>query len=195
MNNQFEHKEAFMNEKKLILSRADLSKKGSIDIEIKELVDAINAHDDFCTTSSCAGRITLLERRSSRKIDAKWLFTSHQPVTFDALHTALVSDADVWLMQESCILHVFARTLDAADAFLALCRKAGFKRTGITSLSKKIMIEIMGNEKVEALIIKEGKRLISDENLKVLVNECNGRMQKNRLRMNTLLNEVTSYSN
>ena len=190
MENKYQDKQAFIAEKEKILSRDDLSKKGKVDDEIKDLVDAINSKEDYCTTSSCAGRITLLERKSSKKIDATWLYSSHNPALFSELNDNLKSSSDVWLMQESCILHIFCRNLDSASLFLQACRNAGFKRTGIVALKNKIMIETMGNEKVEALLIKDGDILVDEKYLKALVDESNSRMLKNRAKMNLLKKEV-----
>lgn len=174
--------EQFSREKRTILERADLSKKGSIDAEISDIVSRINEKADFCTTSSCAGRITLLERKSSKKIDARWLLASHQPVQFKEVKEKMKSEHDVWLMQESCILHVFCRTLEAAQRFLHICHAIGFKRSGIIT-TRHIMIEMMGSEKVEAIVIKQGKALIDDTALSVYIDECNTRMLRNRKRM------------
>ncbi|KAM4871916.1 tRNA wybutosine-synthesizing protein 3 homolog isoform 4-T4 [Thomomys bottae] len=46
------------------LSRADLSRKGSVDEDVVELVWLLNSRDQFVTTSSCAGRILLLDGHS-----------------------------------------------------------------------------------------------------------------------------------
>lgn len=43
------------------LSKADLSRKGSVDEDVIELVQLLNAREQFFTTSSCAGRILLLD--------------------------------------------------------------------------------------------------------------------------------------
>ena len=47
----------FEMQKEKSLSQADLSKKGSIDEHILELVQYINGLDNYFTTSSCSGRI------------------------------------------------------------------------------------------------------------------------------------------
>lgn len=49
----------FKNAKKQILQANDLSKKGSIDEGVRELVNFINEQDDYVTTSSCSGRAIL----------------------------------------------------------------------------------------------------------------------------------------
>lgn len=183
MLNKFQDEKKFQAEKEKILSKVDMSKKGYVDDEIKDIVDEINGKEDYCTTSSCAGRITLLERKSSKKIDAKWLYSSHSPVEFQDIRKYFKSKSDVWLMQESCIIHVFCRTLEAAELLLRACREAGFKRSGIIALKNKIMIESMGNEKVETIVMKNGKLLADDDFLKILIEESNLRMKKNREKM------------
>lgn len=43
------------------LSKADLSRKGSVDEDVVQLVQLLNEREQFFTTSSCAGRIVLLD--------------------------------------------------------------------------------------------------------------------------------------
>lgn len=188
--NKYEDPERFNKEKDKILARKDQSKIGRVDDEVKDIVDEINKKPDFCTTSSCAGRITLIERKTDRKIDANWLVSSHQPVSFGDIKTKLKSEHDAWLMQESFILHVFCRTLESANRFLKLCKNLGFKRTGITGIEDKIGIECLGNEKVEAIVIKNGKIVADDDYLRVIVGECNKRMKKNREKLGKLYAEI-----
>lgn len=59
----------FKNVKKQILDTADLSKKGSIDESIVNLVNYINSHDDYVTTSSCSGRAILFTSVSNNKLE------------------------------------------------------------------------------------------------------------------------------
>lgn len=50
----------FAEEKLRVLSdKTDLSRKGSIDAPIQDLVGCLNASDHYYTTSSCSGRIVL----------------------------------------------------------------------------------------------------------------------------------------
>lgn len=44
------------------LSRADGSRKGSVDEPIAGIVRLLNDRDCFCTTSSCSGRVVVLEQ-------------------------------------------------------------------------------------------------------------------------------------
>ncbi|MBI2659990.1 hypothetical protein HYX07_02415, partial [Candidatus Woesearchaeota archaeon] len=51
----------FAKEKSDFLRKKDKSKKGFIDKDAVKIVNCINSKSDYYTTSSCAGRIVLLE--------------------------------------------------------------------------------------------------------------------------------------
>ena len=75
----FDH---FQKRKSDFLNKKDKSIKGSIDNDISRLVNEINSKKDFYTTSSCAGRIVLLELKSRKKTNCSWIFTKHDKVNF-----------------------------------------------------------------------------------------------------------------
>lgn len=52
----------FKHWKEQRLSRADASRKGSVDEPIEEIVRLLNGRETFCTTSSCSGRVVVLEQ-------------------------------------------------------------------------------------------------------------------------------------
>lgn len=64
---------AFNKQKESCLSQVDLSKKGSIDDQIIDLVKYINAQENFFTTSSCSGRISVFSEVSEIK-EYVWSF-------------------------------------------------------------------------------------------------------------------------
>ena len=72
----------FPNEKKLYLQKQDQSKKGEIDQQVLPLLKLINAHDDYYTTSSCAGRVYLW-RGAGKKNEVEWIKVSHELVGED----------------------------------------------------------------------------------------------------------------
>ena len=55
---------AFKKQKASCLSQVDISKKGSIDDQIMDLVQYINAKENYFTTSSCSGRISVFSEVS-----------------------------------------------------------------------------------------------------------------------------------
>ncbi len=176
---------SFAIEKQNSLSKKDKSQKGSIDKAIIPLLDLINSYDDYFTTSSCSGRIVLIEKRGKRKDQARWLLASHDKVTLDQVIASLKTQGrnDIWLKQESWILHVACRRIDSAKDLLKLCHAQGLKRSGITSLGRKIMVEIMSTESLSTLIAKDGVLLITNGYLKELVDESNYLIDRTRERL------------
>ena len=67
----------------------DKSKKGEIDKPILNLINKINKSKNYYTTSSCSGRIVLLAKKLGEKQGAKWLFCSHERVSFKEIKKAL----------------------------------------------------------------------------------------------------------
>jgi tRNA wybutosine-synthesizing protein 3 len=168
------------------LSKHDKSIRGHIDVQIRPLVSLINSLPDFYTTSSCAGRIVLLiKNEHAKKFDSKWLFVSHDKVTLQMIKKptkALPKDL-IWLRQESFILHICARTIEAANSMLNLAKAAGFKHSGIMSVNKRIMLEIGGTENMDVPIADKGRLLVDYKYIGFLVKAANSKMQANRQKL------------
>ena len=142
----------FNKEKKDFLKKKDKSKKGCIDGDIVKVVEEINLKKDYYTTSSCAGRIILLEMKSKKKNDCNWIFTKHKKINYNEINNSLKKYKDekirheIWFKQQPLILHVACRDLDAAKRLLEEARKV-FKRAGVISISEsKVMLEIIGTD-------------------------------------------------
>lgn len=55
----------FSQWKKQCLNKLDQSKKGSVDEDIEHVVSLINGREEFFTTSSCSGRVILIDAVST----------------------------------------------------------------------------------------------------------------------------------
>jgi len=177
------------------LSKEDRSKKGCVDKDIRGLIDKINSFDDFYTTSSCSGRIMLIDKSSGRKDMAEWLLSSHDPIkpkdfkdVFDEdyLASEKFSKSYIWFKQEPAILHVCCRNLDAAKRLLEIVRAVPFKRSGIIAFSKRIVVEVLDTEKMETLVAKHGRLLVDDDYAKILVDEANSKLKKTKSKLKKL---------
>lgn len=173
----------FDNDKKNILNKADKSKKGRIDRDIKQLVKFINSLDDYYTNSSCSGRIVV--QSALKKGESKWIFIKHSSVKFSEINKSLtiLPKEPLWFKQEPIILHITCRTIDNAQKLLDLAREAGLKRSGIIGTRKKIVVEIIGTERIEAIIAKDGKLLINDDYIKELIIEANKKLKMAKKRI------------
>ncbi len=167
----------------------DKSRKGVVDEEVRSLLAAINSREEFFTTSSCAGRITLfVEPASGRKCEGSWLFVSHQPIASRDVLAALarLPRETVWFKAEGAILHVCCRSLEEADAFLKACKEAGWKHSGVTGTSPKIMVEAMTSERIEVPIASNGSLFVPEGFLRYLVREANRKLSRTREKMDRL---------
>jgi len=171
----------------------DRSKKGDVDIQIKPLLDAINAHPDYYTTSSCAGRIDLfVEPESLKKHEGEWRFVSHDVVRFKELEPSLdkFPAQTTWFRMEGAILHVCCRDMTAAEQFLRLCKETGWKHSGIMSSSSsttgRIIIESTTSERMDVPIAKDNELFVPLKFVEFLVKEANDKLLRTREKMNRL---------
>ncbi len=160
---------SFTNEKKNFLTKKDKSTKGSIDDAIKPLLDTLNSLPNYYTTSSCSGRIVLIN--NTKKKTSAWLFVSHDPVqTLSIPHPC-------WFLQEPPILHVRCKDLDAAHVLLKTAHITGLKKTGIISLDH-LTVEVRGNEKMETFVTPD----LSNDYVQQLLTLANTRLFESRKR-------------
>ena len=174
-----QHKYAF-------LSKADKSFKKSIDRPILDLVSDINASDCFFTTSSCSGRIMMIqESGTKRKNGANFIFVSHDLIDVveskDILGRIVSLEGNVFLKLEPLIIHVECRTLEYSAKLLhALKAVNQFKHTSIVSTSNsKFIVCIKAMPKLEIPIMYTGEVLVTVELLEKYLFVCNERMKEN----------------
>lgn len=172
----------FAKHKRDFLSKKDKSEKKSIDKDIIKLVNLINGKEDYYTTSSCSGRIEILEITGERH--ANKLFTFHDSVKLENIGNIIEkinkTNKKVWFKQESLILHVCCKTIEDANKLLKIAREIGLKRSGIIATDKKITTEIINPEYMLTIIGGKGKLLIDKNYFNILIYEANKKMGKNK---------------
>ncbi|MBN1544309.1 hypothetical protein JW898_02490 [Candidatus Woesearchaeota archaeon] len=186
----------FEAEKRTFLEKEDKSVKGSIDSHIKCLCDLINSNQDYYTTSSCSGRIVLIKvPPGGRKDEAEWLFVSHDEAGFYNMKNELstLPEEEVWFRFEPFILHVACRTVDDACRLLRLAQDLGIKRSGIISLGSRKVVEIIGTEHIDTIISREGRLLVDDDYLRLLIQRSNVKMKRNWDRIEKMNEEIMKW--
>ena len=164
------------------LKKQDKSRKGDVDLGAVPVVNAFNSLPDFYTTSSCSGRISLFrESRSRKKFDSGWLFVKHGEVSKDELLVVLqrLPLDTIWFRQEAPIFHVACRNQDCALELLSLCRDIGFKHSGIIGLGRRVMVEIIFNEKIDCPIAENSILHLNNSHLDLLVLKANEKFRYN----------------
>ncbi|RME54870.1 hypothetical protein D6777_02390 [Candidatus Woesearchaeota archaeon] len=152
----------------------DKSPQGHYDKDIIPLLKKINSHKEYVTTSSCSGRIVVLN--SQKKGNSKWLFKSHSKVRLNDIYNTLPEDKDVWFMQEPLILHIKCSSLESASKLVNKLKASGLKVTGITSL-KTNLVEVRGSKRIETIL---NKSLNNKEYLKLLIEKANEKLMQTK---------------
>ena len=82
MARKFHKPDVFNRQKENALSSVDLSRKGSIDSHIVDLVEYINTSMEYFTTSSCSGRIIIFEQVSRLDLESIESHILNNPVVY-----------------------------------------------------------------------------------------------------------------
>ncbi|MAE13436.1 hypothetical protein CMO92_02625 [Candidatus Woesearchaeota archaeon] len=187
----------FEDTKEQILSRLDKSKKGTIDTRIQNLCNIINKNPCLFTLSSCSGRVAFLElQKGNDKRFANWLIITHDlanPEQFKQTLNTYNGQHKIFFKQESVILHICAKTLEAAQQIVDKARENGFRRSGIFSTRKKINIELISAEQLSTPVFDKQK-LITDDYLSYLIDHANKKQKKSWDAIERLTNAVEKTS-
>lgn len=179
--------EPFEQSKQDILSRKDNSAIGTIDEKIIKLCKKINSLENYYTTSSCSGRVLLIVDKD-QKAGGLMLKTWHDEIFFSELKRELqkIKAKEIRFKQEPCILHVACRDLKTASEILKKAQAVGWKRSGIISIERKFVVELMATEKLEFPIIHDGKILVENNFLKIIVKKSNENLKKSWMKIEKL---------
>ncbi|XP_076976724.1 tRNA wybutosine-synthesizing protein 3 homolog isoform X1 [Tamandua tetradactyla] len=176
------------------LSKADLSRKGSVDEDVVELIQFLNARDQFFTTSSCSGRILLLDGGINgfevQKQNCCWLLVTHKSCVKDDVILALKkASADTILKFEPFVLHVQCRQLKDAQILHTVAIDSGFRNSGITVGKRgKTILAVRSTHSLEVPLSHKGKLMVTEEYIDFLVNVANQKMEENKRRIERFYN-------
>lgn len=180
------------------LNKEDLSRKGSIDEPIRQLVDIINANQFYYTTSTCSGRITLIDKphgNSGQKKGNNFLLNRHDQVDLEHVMTAIGSfgegdnfdtpeDRCLWLKFEPFIMHIQCYDLQRARILVNIALASGCRNSGITlGNPDKFMVAIRSTSSMEIPIHCGSKFNLDRSYIKFLCEESNRRIVENFKRL------------
>lgn len=181
-------KKDFLNTKKQAiksLKKAQIENK--VDHKIKPILDTINNIDQYYTSSSCAGRIVLLEIPNiGDKKQAIFLGKWHNTIKPENIlsESKKAKTGLLWMLAQSPIIHVAAFSVDDANKLVKTAVASGFKNTSIKSTEKKIIVEICSTERLDAPIGRNGNLFCSEEYLQLLVDIANEVIEKSDFKIN-----------
>lgn len=191
----------FEQQKQSTLNRKDLSLKGSIDEPIRALVDIINTSPYYYTTSTCSGRVTLIEKpygKPNSKNKNKFILSCHLLDELKNLNATIRDKLDeeknssndedddtcLWLKVEPFILHVQCLNLDKAQNLLTNVLATGCRNSGLT-LGKpdKFMVAVRSASSMEVPLKCGNKFELTNSYLAFLSQESERRLSDNLERL------------
>ncbi|XP_068730076.1 tRNA wybutosine-synthesizing protein 3 homolog isoform X3 [Montipora capricornis] len=178
----------FEKQKLAGLSQVDLSKKGSIDDQIIDLVKYINGKENYFTTSSCSGRIVVFsELANQRKKCCHWHYVTHNKANADEVLCSLRGcQGDAVFKFEPFVLHVQCKDLEDGQDMLKTALVSGFKNSGIVVGKKaNVIVAVRSTQSLEVPLVHNGKLLVSDEYIKFVVNAANKKLEENQTRIDS----------
>ena len=80
--------------------------------------------------------------------------------------------------------------MEDASSFIEIARHLGFKRSGINTMSNRIVLELVSTENMDVPVIKDGKLLVEDDYLRILVSEANKKLKRTKEKIKKLYEEI-----
>ena len=193
MNNKKEFNDGKKNALESLKKACDLKK---VDDEILLLLHLINASSNYYTSSSCAGRIAVLEIPNiGNKKEAVFLGKWHRTIKPDEIISAAekANCGLLWLLAQSPIFHIVSDTLENADIMVKAAIACGFKNSGFKSIGKKIVIEICSTERLDAPVGQDGNLFCNEEYLMLLVDICNEVIVKSKEKLHQFYSKMDVF--
>ncbi|XP_048119581.1 tRNA wybutosine-synthesizing protein 3 homolog isoform X2 [Alosa alosa] len=157
-----DHENAFKQWKRQCFSKVDFSKKGNIDDEIYPVVCLINDSSNYFTTSSCSGRIILI----------------------DGVLGLQKASGNAVFKFEPFVLHVQCKDIESAKLLHSVAVNSGFRNSGM-SIGKrgKIIMAVRSTHCLEVPLSHKGEILVNENYIHFLVQTANQKMAENVTRI------------
>lgn len=180
----------FQRKKQEALTKlATAKQQHKVDREIIPLLDHINKNPHYFTTSSCAGRIALIQLPDiGDKEHAKFLNKWHHPITPQLLqkHLEKKSQGQLWLLTQPPIFHIAAQTLTYAEHLLKIGINSGFKNSALKTLTPPLLVEILSTERIDSLLGHNDTIYCTSNYLNQLIDIANHILKKSQHKLQQL---------
>jgi tRNA wybutosine-synthesizing protein 3 len=171
---------------------------GYLDPGILGILVDMNSLQGLATTSSCSGRITLVEGdrhwdRSSSRI----VYKAHVRVEPGDLYRVISRPfPSLWLKVSGPIIHVRTESLECALHLLEKARRHGFKHSGIVSIKPGeeggVVVELMSSIDVAIPVRIRNRELLRGEEAAGMADLFNSFLEEGRRRLESLAKDLVS---
>ena len=185
----------FTKNKKQTLEKLEVAKKEKlVDEGIIPIIDIINSNENYYTSSSCYGRIVLLELPDlGDKKNAEFLGKWHRKIKPEDVFLALEKSSgkgQIWFLAQSPIIHVYAKNIESADKLVKIAVTCGFKHSSFKTNKKNIIVEIASTERIDVPVGLNGKLYCDKKYIFLLVDIANKVFKKSLLKLEKLKNTL-----
>ena len=194
--------QVFQNKKKLALQKlAKAIDEKKFDIEVLDFVNILNSHDQYYTTSSCAGRFVILSKSSFRgKYTSYFVFKSHSPpIDFRLVLQALKQPFSgyLYINVEPPTFHVACKTIEDAIQLHQSAIDSNIGYSMFKTIKKSIVVEIRGTGMLYIPIGFNSTILVSDDYIKHIIQLSNeiltdeqARIKKFEIKLSSLTKQL-----
>ncbi len=172
---------------------------GYLDEDLLPLLVLLNMDANIYTMSSCSGRIVLSDSSFpwSRE-ESSIVFKRHEPIKPTDIESILAKPVTrrLWLNVTGPIIHLSTNSLGYALEILKYARNAGYKHSGILSMSpeKGVVIELTTGIWFSQLLRTREAFITARESLDELVEVANTILLKGKELLRRLFNTIRDRS-
>ncbi|MEM3372610.1 MAG: hypothetical protein QXF76_00130 [Candidatus Anstonellales archaeon] len=173
--------------------------ENKVDKPAINIINIFNSSKVFFTSSSCSGRVMLLEIKESKK-DAKIYWKEHEPWPLGKLSNSIneyinnsQEKKNLWLHVQGFIFHVYCYNQYYAEKLLDLLITQGFKRAGIIKLKEFPIIEFISTNYLSMPIYINNKLIVPFENFYEIEKLALELLNRNLNRLNKFEKELVKF--
>jgi tRNA wybutosine-synthesizing protein 3 len=144
----------------------------------------LNKLPKYFTTSTCSGRITLMdleanEHKRKGAFFRKW----HRMVKLEEVWKGMMDNSNtgnVWFKQDAFVYVIGTDSRENAQKVFDACQKTGIKRFGVHHFGEgKIILEVFGTQSMSVPVKTRAKILVDKKYVKELVIIANRKWKEN----------------
>lgn len=170
---------------------------GYLDPGIEKLLGYINSFKAIETTSSCVGRISIVESRFpwERREDSRIVFKKHSEVTPEEIAQVMARfNTTLWLKVTGPILHLRVYKPECASEVLRTARISGFKHSGAISMGDSVIVEIHSPTQMIAPLRINSLIVVRGDALRSVAGMANDILKEGKNRLDRLMHNMLCKS-
>ena len=175
--------------KQTLIKLSSAYNKNEVDTLVMPILTHMNNLSGYVTTSSCAGRIVIMELPVvGDKKNAIFHGKYHRQITFDDIQESIQKyiKGQLWFIVQSPIFHIACASLDQADKLVKIGISAGFKHSGFKTTNDRIIVELCSTERMDVPIGIDGTIIVQNTYLDHLIIYANNLIKRGQVKLKRL---------